>query len=326
MSSRALTLATVVLLIGCLAADQAQAQATNLEAGKSPSQIFAGTCTACHKGPRGLLKTVSPGSLPSFLRQHYTTSPEMAGVLASFLISNGATDTRYSGAQPKEGAKEAKQEPRPGSPPEQLDRFGRRQRPAPATQEAAKPEVEPKPDGDAAAPQAEPGRPGHNKRPARPAEAPDGAKPGAEGQVPVQAEGERGPEGRKLSAKQRLSKRGKPNAEEPPREPPKTEEPSAGEPPQSESASKDEGKPSTDAKSETAKVEPANGGTESTRPDPVPPVTPALPSASAASSPPQPLAVPLEPAPQPPPPTVTASTPPLPPVTPAGPPAPPISQ
>src|SRR5271170_5697324 len=40
MSSRALTLATVMLLIGCLAADQAQAQATNLEAGKSPSQIF----------------------------------------------------------------------------------------------------------------------------------------------------------------------------------------------------------------------------------------------------------------------------------------------
>jgi hypothetical protein len=350
MSSRALTLATVVLLIGCLATDQAQAQATNLEAGKSPSQIFAGTCTACHKSPRGLLKTVSPGSLPSFLRQHYTTSPEMAGVLASFLISNGATDTRYGGGQPKEGAKEAKQEPKPGSPPEQLDRFGRRQRPAPAAQEVAKPELEPKPDGDAATPQAEPGRPGHNKRLARPAEAPDGAKPGAEGQVPVQAEGERGPEGRKLSAKQRLSKRSKPNTEEPTREPPKTEEPSAGEPPQGETASKDEGKPSTDTKSEatkseTAKVEPLTGGaeplkgggeplnggaellkggTEATRADPVPPVTPAPPSATAATSNRQPAAVPSEPSS--PPPTVTASTPPLPPVTPAGPPAPPISQ
>jgi hypothetical protein len=340
MSSRALTLATVVLLIGCLAADQAQAQATNLEAGKSPSQIFAGTCTACHKGPRGLLKTVSAGSLPGFLRQHYTTSPEMAGVLASFLISNGATDTRYGGGQPKEGAKEAKQEPRPGSPPEQLDRFGRRQRPAPAAQEAAKPEAEPKPDGDAATPQAEPGRPGHNRRLARPAEAPDGAKPGAEGQAPVQAEGERGPEGRKLSAKQRLSKRSKPpTAEEQPRESPKIEEPSASEPPQSESASKDEGKPSTDTKpeptkSETAKVEPANGGAEplkggaeATRPDPVPPVTPAPASATAAAdNNRQPAAVPSEPASQPPPPTVTASAPPLPPVTPAGPPAPPISQ
>jgi len=121
MLSRALTLATVMLLIGCLAADKAQAQATNLEAGKSPSQIFAGTCNACHKSPRGLLKTVPAGSLPTFLRQHYTTSPEMAGVLASFLISNGATDTRYSGGQPKgakEGAKEAIQEAKPSSPSE----------------------------------------------------------------------------------------------------------------------------------------------------------------------------------------------------------------
>src|SRR6266481_4791774 len=234
MSSRALTLATVMLLIGCLAADQAQAQATNLEAGKSPSQIFAGTCNACHKSPRGLLKTVPAGSLPTFLRQHYTTSPEMAGVLASFLVSNGATDTRYTGGQPKgtkDGAKEAKQEAKPNGPTDQLDRFGRRQRPAPSAQEAAKLETEEqrqaaKPDAEGQTPQADPGRPGHNKRLARPGEAPEGAKPGAEGQVPAQAESDRGPDGRKLSAKQRLSKRGKPGAEEPP----KVEEPPAGEP------------------------------------------------------------------------------------------------
>ena len=92
MLSRALSLATVTLLIGCLAAIPVRAQ--NLEAGKSPSQIFSGTCTACHKAPRGLLKTVSPGSLPGFLRQHYTTSSEMASQLSAFLIANGATDTR----------------------------------------------------------------------------------------------------------------------------------------------------------------------------------------------------------------------------------------
>ena len=94
MLSRALSLATVTLLIGCLAAGSALAQATNLEAGKSPSQIFAGTCNACHKSPRGLLKTVPASSLPGFLRQHYTTSSDMASVLSSFLVSNGATDTR----------------------------------------------------------------------------------------------------------------------------------------------------------------------------------------------------------------------------------------
>src|ERR1700686_5499017 len=101
MLSRALSLAAVTLLIGCFAEAPVQAQAQNLEAGKSPSQIFAGTCTACHKSPRGLLKSVPAGSLPGFLRQHYTTSPEMAGVLSSFLISNGASYTRYGGGQGK---------------------------------------------------------------------------------------------------------------------------------------------------------------------------------------------------------------------------------
>src|ERR1700681_2041029 len=107
MLSRALSLATVTLLISCLAAIPVQAQ--NLEAGKSPSQIFAGACSACHKGPRGLLKTVPAGSLPGFLRQHYTTSSEMASLLSAFLVSNGAADTRFVGAQPKPG-KDAKPE------------------------------------------------------------------------------------------------------------------------------------------------------------------------------------------------------------------------
>src|SRR5581483_10403067 len=136
MSSRALIPATVMLLVGCLAAERALAQATNLEAGKTPAQIFAGTCNACHKAPRGLLKSVPASSLSSFLRQHYTTSPEMAGVLASYLISNGATDTRLSGERKgaREGSKEARQE---AKPPEQLDRWGRRIHPGGAPPEAA---------------------------------------------------------------------------------------------------------------------------------------------------------------------------------------------
>src|SRR5580765_5136860 len=109
MLSRALSLATVMLLIGGFAA--APVRAENLEAGKSPSQIFAGTCAACHKGMRGLLKTVAPGSLPGFLRQHYTTSSEMAGMLSAYVLSNGATDTRVGGGLAKQG-KDAKSEPR----------------------------------------------------------------------------------------------------------------------------------------------------------------------------------------------------------------------
>src|SRR6202171_5466279 len=101
MLSRALSLATVMLLIGCFAATPVQAQ--NLEADKTPSQIFGGTCSACHKSPRGLLRTVPAGSLPGFLRQHYTTSGEMASLTSASLVSNGAADTRYVGTQPKQG-------------------------------------------------------------------------------------------------------------------------------------------------------------------------------------------------------------------------------
>jgi hypothetical protein len=353
MLSRALILATVMLLIGGFEADPAQAQATNLEAGKSPSQIFAGTCTACHKSPRGLLRTVAPGSLPGFLRQHYTTSSEMAAPLSAYLISNGATDT-HAGAQTKQG-KDAQSEAKPGSP-EQVDRFGRKLRPgAPAQEGTAKPEPQQaaKPDADGIGPQGEPGaRQGRNgKRLARPGETPDAAKP--------LAEGEHGPDGRK--GKLRLGKRGKPGSEEPPKtdaakSEPSTAEPAKDEKPKSEPKSdtvKDEGnkpdgaKPTGEAKSEPAKSEPAKpetaktdtpkapggGETPAVRADPVPAVTPAPKSAEGETRP-VPAATPATAAsgaapaataePATPQPAVTASAPP--PVAPAGPPAPPISQ
>ena len=326
MLSRALSLAAVTLLIGCFATDPAQAQAQNLEAGKSPSQIFSGTCNACHKSPRGLLKTVPAGSLPGFLRQHYTTSPEMASLLSAFLISNGATDTRYSGAQTKDG-KDGKPEAKPAGPPDQLDRSSHRVRPAPS-QEAAKP------DADGLSAQGEPGRQGGNaKRLARPGEA-----PAADAQAPAQAANERGPDGRKLSAKQKLSKRGKPEGEEPPKtEAAKTEAGKEGgavkeDTAKVEDSKPENSKPSGEGKSESVKIETpkATGSGESPalRADPVPPVTPAPPASSPAVSaavsdaPPEPAAAPSAPPAAP---TVTAAAPP-PPVAPAGPPAPPISQ
>ena len=335
MLSRALSLATVMLLIGGFAAAPVRAQ--NLEAGKSPSQIFSGTCAACHKGARGLLKTVAPGSLPGFLRQHYTTSSEMASVLSSYLISNGATDTRYIGNQPKQGSKDAKQEP--SGAPTQLDRYGRPIRRAP-TQEAARP------DGDGRVPQAEP----EGRR--------NAAKPAGEGQTPAAAAEERGPDGRKLSAKQRLSKRGKPGEELP-----KTDAAPMGEAAKGE-ASKDE-KPSTakdegskpeakpdEGKSESAKLDAPKGeGAKSDVPLTGGPGSSRHPGAEiargrgqtcragarsgrkperlfcvhvciqcrlrAAGSGPAPAAAPAP---------VAASPPPAPPVAPAGPPVPPISQ
>jgi hypothetical protein len=342
MLSRALSLATVMLLIGGFAAAPVRAQ--NLEAGKSPSQIFAGTCTACHKGARGLLKTVAPGSLPGFLRQHYTTSSEMASVLSSYLISNGATDTRYIGSQPKQGTKDAKQEPsgQPGQAT-QLDRFGRPLRRAPS-QEAARP------DGDGRVPPTEPeGRQGRNRL-----ANPDAAKPPGEGQVPAVAADERGPDGRKLSAKQRLSKRGKPG-EEPPK--PDAAKPDApmGEAAKGEvakedktddkpkdEASKPEAKPADEGKAESAKLDAPKGeGAKADVPlraDPVPAVTPAPKSPEGEAKPAQTATAPAaspaassaapeqQGAASPPPASVSMSPPPAPPVAPAGPPVPPISQ
>ncbi|HXO71227.1 MAG TPA: hypothetical protein VN838_19865 [Bradyrhizobium sp.] len=345
MLSRALSSATVMLLIGGFAAVPVRAQ--NLEAGKSPSQIFSGTCAACHKGARGLLKTVAPGSLPGFLRQHYTTSSEMASVLSSYLISNGATDTRYIGNQPKQGSKDARQEPQ--GAPTQLDRYGRPIRRAPV-QEAARP------DADGRVPQAEPeGRQGRNRL-----ANPDAARPAGEGQAPAAAAEERGPDGRRLSAKQRLSKRGKPGEELPKAEPAKPDAAPMGEAAKGEaskdekpSIAKDEGtKPEAkpdEGKSESAKLDSPKG--ESTksdvplRADPVPPVTPAPKSPEGEAKPAEPppaaggspgssrastsasnaASEPQGGGPAPAAP-VAASPPPAPPVAPAGPPAPPISQ
>ncbi|MBI5262793.1 MAG: hypothetical protein HY852_13355 [Bradyrhizobium sp.] len=331
MSSRALSLATVLLLIGCAVAERAWAQATNLEAGKTPSQLFAQTCNACHKSPRGLLKSVPASSLPGFLRQHYTTSSDMAGVLASYLVSNGATDTRYSGGQPPKGGKEANSSAAPSGAPDQLDRSGRRQNPRPPQDVAGSEES--KPDAETA----------QAKRQARPGAAQEGAK-----EIPAEAANERGPDGRKLSAKQKLSKRSKPGGEEAAKsEAAKQSPPAADEKPKNETTKvetgKDEGKAEStkpaletkpDAaktepgKSESAKAEPPKEGTPILRPDPVPPVTPAStapakPLESAAASGSAEPAVTKAPEPSP---AVAASAPPSPPVAPAGPPAPPISQ
>jgi hypothetical protein len=313
MSSRALIPATVMLLVACLAAERALAQATNLEAGKTPSQIFAGTCNACHKAPRGLLKTVPPSSLSGFLRQHYTTSPEMAGVLASYLISNGATDTRVSGGDKKgarEGTKEAKQE---AKPPEQLDRWGRRVHPG------AVPSAEATP-------------------------VPSGEAPQSPGQSTIEA-------AKQPNAKQKLSKRGKPE-EELPRGEGAKETPAPGESAKTENGRPEGAKPAGETPSQSANAVPTEAPT--VRPDPVPPVTPApaaSPEATPVTPPPAAPAASAEPAAPPPgssvisaaisaetapavpspskpvdPPTVAAATPALPPVPPAGPPAPPISR
>ena len=88
MACRAIRLAALSVVFALVA--WAGVFAQNLDAGKTPAQLFSSTCSACHSTPRGLLKSVAAGQLPGFLRQHYTTGSEMAGTLAGYLVQNGA--------------------------------------------------------------------------------------------------------------------------------------------------------------------------------------------------------------------------------------------
>ena len=63
----------------------AQAQSTNIDAGKSAAQIFADTCNACHRSARELRPTHA-----GFLRDHYTTGMREAASMAAYLASVGS--------------------------------------------------------------------------------------------------------------------------------------------------------------------------------------------------------------------------------------------
>jgi hypothetical protein len=69
-----------------LSAGAASVQAqSNLDAGKSPAQIFSDTCNACHRSPREIKRTS-----PAFLREHYTTGLREATAMAAYLASVGS--------------------------------------------------------------------------------------------------------------------------------------------------------------------------------------------------------------------------------------------
>jgi hypothetical protein len=86
------------LFVGALALVTAgfagSAAAQDYDAGKNGPQLFASDCSACHKGPAGLAKGRDKGSLTSFLREHYTSRQETAGILAGYLTGAGPGDAK----------------------------------------------------------------------------------------------------------------------------------------------------------------------------------------------------------------------------------------
>ena len=101
---RCLTPGTGLLgFLTLLAPALAHAQ-TNLDQGKSASQIFATACAECHKAPHGLAKGQSASALADFLREHYTTNAQQAAALAAY-VKGGSGETPIGVAPQSRGQK-----------------------------------------------------------------------------------------------------------------------------------------------------------------------------------------------------------------------------
>jgi hypothetical protein len=106
-------------LVATLALASSAALAQDLTAGKTPAQLFASDCSACHRTPAGLAGNRDAPTLAAFLRQHYTTNPNAAGALAAYLGGFTGTAAPRLGAAPGMSATgdEARTTGRPGENP-----------------------------------------------------------------------------------------------------------------------------------------------------------------------------------------------------------------
>ena len=75
-------------LLVAIAPAAARAQ-TNIDEGKTPAEIFATDCAACHKAPRGLANGRGSSALAEFLTEHYTSSRQQAAALAAYVLGAG---------------------------------------------------------------------------------------------------------------------------------------------------------------------------------------------------------------------------------------------
>src|SRR5262245_58066148 len=96
----------MVAICAALQVTPATAQG-NIDAGKSPAQIFGDTCSACHRSAREFQR-ISAG----FLRTHYTAGSEEASAMANYLV--GIANEAARPSQPKRPPAEVgKQQPQP---------------------------------------------------------------------------------------------------------------------------------------------------------------------------------------------------------------------
>jgi mono/diheme cytochrome c family protein len=134
---------TVACLAAALQISAADAQG-NIDAGKTPAQIFGDTCAGCHRSARELRRASA-----SFLRSHYTAGSDEASAMANYLAGVGGNEPRSNAAA----------QPQPKRPPSDVV----------AKQPAARPAVEQAKAGTASG--AAPAQPQTKSRPTTSAQA-----------------------------------------------------------------------------------------------------------------------------------------------------------
>ena len=87
--------------------------------GKTAVQLFAATCANCHKSPQSVAAAPGIFGLESFLREHYTSSPESAATLAAYLKRLERPSTGAARARAVKRAGQAKPPEATSSKPEE---------------------------------------------------------------------------------------------------------------------------------------------------------------------------------------------------------------
>jgi cytochrome c553 len=103
--------ALTIGVLAALAPAMARAQ-TNIDQGKSASQIFSNACAECHKSASALRKGKSAAAIAEFLREHYTTGRDQAASLAAYVVGGRDTVAAPAPGQ-KPPADHAQKPPRP---------------------------------------------------------------------------------------------------------------------------------------------------------------------------------------------------------------------
>jgi len=146
-----------------------QTEPVDLNEGKTPAELFNAGCAVCHQSAAGLAKGRREGELTNFLRQHYTSSVQHAGALASFLTSRAgapavATPARQAPVErpPAPIGREDRKPQEAARPPEREPASKRKppaaaaaRTPPPAAAPPPEPEPEPEPSTSASSPPVE---------------------------------------------------------------------------------------------------------------------------------------------------------------------------